>query len=109
MNPYQVVLTDSACRDLLEIEQWIRFQEGPAKAEHVVDSILDQIESLRTHPTRGVWPFELEGMGIRDYREIFFKPYRILYRVDADRVAIMLIADGRLNMSQLLMKRLLGG
>jgi toxin ParE1/3/4 len=46
---------------------------------------LEQIEKafsgLAESPERGVCPKELLSLGIREYREIFFKPYRIIYRV----------------------------
>lgn len=46
-------------------------------------------------------------MGIREYRETFFKPYRIVYHIDDARVFISLIADGRRDMRSLLARRLL--
>lgn len=54
-------------------------------------------------------PKELLAVGLREYREIYFKPYRIIYRIIADIVYVMLIADGRRNMQSLLQRRLLGG
>ncbi len=41
------------------------------------------------------------------YREVFFKPYRIIYHVREERVIINLIADGRRDMSVLIQRRLL--
>ncbi len=46
-------------------------------------------------------------MGFGKYREIFFKPYRIIYRVVEDNVYVMVIADGRRDMRALLERRLL--
>lgn len=46
---------------------------------------------------------------IREYRETFFKPYRIVYHIDDARVFISLIADGRRDMRSLLARRLLAG
>ena len=51
---------------------------------------------------------ELAGLGIKEYRQVFFKPYRIIYRVLGERVYIYVIADGRRNMQSLLSRRLLG-
>ena len=51
---------------------------------------------------------ELLALGIREYRETFFKPYRIVYRVQGSRVDVYLIADGRRDMQALLSRRLLG-
>ena len=41
------------------------------------------------------------------YREIFFKPYRIIRRVMEDNVYVLVIADGRRDMQTLLQRRLL--
>jgi toxin ParE1/3/4 len=50
----------------------------------------------------------LARLGSRSYRQILFKPYRILYRIRADVVFIAVIADGRRNMAPLLTRRLPG-
>jgi toxin ParE1/3/4 len=46
---------------------------------------------------------------MHEYRELFFKLYRVMYRVRSDRVYGYLIADGRRDMRELLSRRLLGG
>ena len=50
---------------------------------------------------------QLTDDGIREYREIVFKPYRIIYRVMEDNVYVLVIADGRRDMQTLLQRRLL--
>jgi len=54
-----------------------------------------------------VYPNELVSIGIKEYREIFFKPYRIIYRIIEKNVFVLLIVDGRRNMQELLQRRLL--
>lgn len=56
---------------------------------------------------RGTYPKELLVIGIRKYRQTFFKPYRVIYRVIGKRVHNSLIADGRRDMQSLLSRRLL--
>lgn len=51
---------------------------------------------------------ELLALGIREYRQTHFKPYRLIYRVSGKQVIIYLIADGRRDMQTLLMRRMLG-
>jgi toxin ParE1/3/4 len=46
---------------------------------------------------------------MRDFRQVFFKPYRVIYRIRDRSVFIYLIADGRRDMQPLLARRLLGG
>lgn len=59
-------------------------------------------------PERDAYPKELIALGIRDYRQISFKPYRVIYRVIGQKVYIYVIADGRRDMQSLLARRLLG-
>jgi toxin ParE1/3/4 len=59
-------------------------------------------------PQRGSHPLELLALGNREYRQRFFKPYRVIYRVIRKQVAISVVADGRRNMQSLLARRLLG-
>lgn len=95
--PFEVRLTADAVRDLEEI-----------KVAHVAASIEAAIAALKRYPQRGRHPTELLALGIRDYRETFFKPYRIVYTVEGKRVYVSLIADGRRDMQSLLARRLLG-
>jgi toxin ParE1/3/4 len=105
---FEVRLTPDALADLEEIHDWIALHDSPSRAAHVGDRILAVIEALARHPHRGAHPRELLALGIRDYRETFFKPYRVLYRVEGKRVDVYLIADGRRDMQALLARRLLG-
>jgi toxin ParE1/3/4 len=106
---FEVVLTEDAERDLEDIVTHLATHDSPQSAEHVLSRILEIAESLSITPTRGSQPKELRGLGDQEYRQVFFKPYRLIYRVIGERVAIFLIADGRRDMQSLLARRLLGG
>ena len=73
----------------------------------MLDRIEEAFTGLAEHPQRGAFPKELLDIGIREYREVFFKPYRIIYRVTGENVYVLLIADGRRDMRTLLERRLL--
>jgi toxin ParE1/3/4 len=73
----------------------------------VLDRLLEVTEALSTNPERGSVPKELRSLGIKDYRQSFFKPYRVIYRVLDRRVVVYVIADGRRDMQNLLARRLL--
>jgi len=105
--PFVVFLTADATRDLEELYQYIARHDAPGRAEHVLTGIENALGSLAESPDRGGYPKELLALGIRDYREIFFKPYRVIYRVAGDGAYVFLIADGRRDMQTLLQRRLL--
>ena len=105
--PFPVQLTDDAVRDLEEICDYIEQHDSSGKADHVLEQIERAFSRLSKHPGRGRHPKELLDIGIREYREIFFKPYRIIYRVMENHVYVLVIADGRRDMQALLQRRLL--
>lgn len=105
--PFAVFLTADAARDLEELYHYITLHDAPEKAEHVLKKIEETFSSLLQFPERGAYPKELLALGIRDYREIFFKPYRVIYRVMGNTVYVLLIVDGRRDMQTLLLRRLL--
>ena len=78
---YEVYLTDDALRDLEEIDDYIGAEDSPQRAEYVLSKIEEAFLSLSNMPERGSCPRELPKLGIKEYREVFFKPYRIVYRV----------------------------
>jgi len=108
LTSYDIRLAPDALADLEEIHEWIALHDSPSRAAHVEDRILAAIAALARHPGRGAHPPELLALGVREYRETFFKPYRIIYSVQASRVDVYLIADGRRDMQALLARRLLG-
>ncbi len=103
---YPVFLTDDASRDLEGIYEYIAEHDGPQKADYVLDRIELAIMGLAEFPERGAYPKELISLGIREYREVFFKPYRLIYRVIGDAVTVYLVGDGRRDMRGLLERRL---
>jgi toxin ParE1/3/4 len=106
---FAVLVTESAERDLDAIHDYIAEHDSPAKAAHVIDQLMNVVEGLATAPARGSYPRELATLGIREYRQAFFKPYRVIYRVIGANVYVYLVADGRRDMQSLLGRRLLGG
>ena len=104
--PLAVFLTEDAEGDLAELYDYIALHDAPQKADYVLDRIEKAFARLSEFPERGAHPKELLALGIREYREIFFKPYRIIYRVMGKNVYVLLITDGRRDMQTLLQWRL---
>ena len=105
--PFAVLLTNDAARDLDELYDYIVVHDAPEKGDYVLEQIEKAFSSLSEFPERGAYPKELLALGIREYREIFFKPYRIIYRVMGKNVYVLLIVDGRRDLRSLLERRLL--
>jgi toxin ParE1/3/4 len=104
---FEVLLTHDAERDLDDLHSYIATYDSLENADRVLDRLLEVAESLSTNPERGSVPKELRSLGIQDYRQSFFKPYRVIYRIVDEHVVVYLIADGRRDMQSLLARRLL--
>ncbi len=102
-----VILTRGALRDLEELYDYISSHDSSAKADCVIDQIEKTFSSLFRSPNRGSFPKELLALGIREFREIFFKPYRIIYKVLGQKVYVVLVVDGHRDIPALLQRRLL--
>ena len=105
--PFAVLLTNDAARDIEDLYDYIAVHDAPRKADYVLEQIEKAFSKLSEFPERGTYPKELLALGIREYREIFFKPYRIIYRVMNKNVYVLLIVDDRRDMQSLLQRRLL--
>ena len=104
---FDVLLTGHAERDLAELYDYIAEHDTPGNGARVLDRTEKALQSLSTFPERGTHPKELMALGMREYRQTFFKPYRLIYRIVEQRVYVYLIVDGRRDMQGLLARRLL--
>ena len=104
---FSVFLTDDAVGDLEDLHDYIERHDAPNKAGYVIEHIEKVFSSLSHNPHRGTYPKELLALGLREYREVFFKPYRIIYRVVENNVYVLIIADERRDMQTVLQRRFL--
>lgn len=103
---HKVELTDDAVEDIDSIYQYIADHDSIDAAERVATALQDRINSLSELPERGNIPKEV-AHGVTDYRELHYKPYRIVYRIMGRRVIVYCVTDGRRDMQALLQQRLM--
>lgn len=104
---FTVHLVVDAEDDLLDIYRYVARNDSIEKADRLLDNLEKTIMKLETMPLRGHFPPELERIGVREFREIFFKPYRIIYQVIKSDVYVHCVLDGRRDLQDLLQQRVL--
>jgi toxin ParE1/3/4 len=104
---YSVHVILDAENDLWDIYRYVAQNDSIEKAVQLIDNLKEIMMSLEAFPLRGHCPPELERVGVRDFKEIFFKPYRIIYQTIASDVFIYCILDGRRQLTDILQERLL--
>lgn len=104
---YKVSVIGHAEGDIINIYNYIMQNDSIENAEYVLESIYKTCLSLDCLPTRGHIIPEFEYLGVLEYREIHFKPYRIIYRIINSDVHIHCVLDGKQSLQTQLEHRLL--
>lgn len=105
--PHKVIVTNSAEDDLVAIYEYVEIFDSTASAENLLNKIEELIRSLDELPYRGHFVKELINQNFESYRELDFKPYRIIYEVAEKIVSIIAVADDRRNIEEFLEQRIL--
>lgn len=101
-----VLWTEIAWRDFERLAERLH-EISPLRAEKILDRILSRAESLATLSHRGRTPPELRTIGGRTWLEVMEAPWRILYRVRDRTVEIHAVLDGRRDLRDILLERIL--
>ncbi len=104
---YQVLVVAEAEEDIFDIYRYVLRADGPDRANYVLRRLRESCQSLANMPRRGHCPPEMEHVGVRGYREVHFKPYRIIYEIAGRKVFIHCVLDGRRAVQETLERRLL--
>lgn len=106
MSDHEVYWTPTALQDLASILSHVA-AENPAAAAAVIDRLEARAESLGTLMPRGRTVPELSEIGVHQYGELIERPWRLVYTVEAKRVAVVAILDSRRDLQTLLLERLI--
>ena len=83
MKRYRVRVIEDAEHDLIDIYRYIACHDSVENAEYVLEQLESLCSRLTELPERGHAPPELDRIGVTNYREVNFKPYRVIYTVPA--------------------------
>lgn len=81
--------------------------ESVSAAEAFVNQLEKSIERLKNHERIGRLVPELEKHNVSTYREIVISPWRIFYKIEQGTVSILAVIDGRRNIQDILLRRLM--
>lgn len=104
---YQVLLVAEAEEDVFDIYRYVLRTDGRDRADYVLQKLQKACESLAEMPRRGHNPPELEHVSLQGFREVHFKPYRVIYQIVGHKVYIHCVLDGRRAIQEVLERRLL--
>lgn len=70
-------------------------------------AITERVNSLASFPLRAPLPAGARSLGLTGHRQTVLGPNRIIQKVEAEQVVVVLVADGRRDVQALLAGRLL--
>lgn len=83
---HSITFAESAISDLEEIRGWYAEQQVPEVGERLVGELVSRVERLSDLPETGrVVP----EFGVAHLREIIHPPFRIVYRLEVNRIRIV--------------------
>ena len=107
MKKYNVIWTTSAQYDLELVIQYIKI-DSVKIAKDIFYEIKHQCQELESMPEQKRVVPELQQIGIIKYRELIFKRWRIIFKIEESKVYVLLVVDSSRNLEDLLFQRLLG-
>jgi len=102
---FRVLWAEEAVQDLAEIVDYLAAR-SLVNARNLLVKLRGRADSLETTPMRGRVVPELARFGIRSWRELLVKPFRIIYRVAEAKVFVLAVFDGRRDLEDVLLERL---
>jgi toxin ParE1/3/4 len=103
----KVIILPEARDDLVDIYLYISKHDSINSADSLLYKLEKKCLSLKNSPERGHTVPELGRIYVEGFREIHFKPYRIIYQCIIDVVYIHAILDGRRELQEFLERRIL--
>ncbi len=104
---FRVNWSEPARDDLASVADYILSQDSAKAAVEAVERIERAAGRLFTMPQRGRIVPELAALGVRRYRELVERPWRIVYTTDTGSVTVLAVLDARRDLEDLLIERLL--
>ena len=101
-----IIWARPALGDIQDVVDWLRL-DSPSAVLRFVDRVDEAVTRLVSQPRLGRVVPELERHNIGRYRELVIAPWRLFYRIDPGQVYVLAVIDGRRNVEDILLRRLL--
>lgn len=106
MKTYKISWSNNARFDLKQIIEYIKI-DNIKTAKNIYSQIKEESNKLYYYPERKRVVPELQQIGISKYRELIFKRWRIIFKIEKNIVYILLVVDSCRNLEDILFSRLL--
>ncbi|MBX3271377.1 MAG: type II toxin-antitoxin system RelE/ParE family toxin [Sandaracinaceae bacterium] len=102
----RVIWSAAALRDYENLIDFVAERDGVEQAQRLHRKVHPAVQSLSDSPERCRVVPELKAIGVTVYRELIVRPYRVPFRIQGRDVVVLAIVDGRRDLEELLIERL---
>ena len=81
--------------------------DSPVAVSACLKKIKAKVADLNAFPQRGRVVPELQAQGLALYHELIISPWRVIYRYSENSVYVLSVIDGRRNVEDSLLNRLI--
>jgi plasmid stabilization system protein ParE len=106
MKKFKVIWTKNAELDLELIIEYIK-TDSIDTAKKIFVAIRQEANKLQDLPKRKRVVPEFQHIGITKYREIVYKRWRIIYKIDDEKIYVLVMIDSSRNLEDILFQRLI--
>ena len=104
---FEVVLSEAANNDLKVIHDFYLLSASETVANQQISKIENIFQSLQFEPERGLIPKELKTVGIKHYKQLLNKPFRVIYSINQQHVRVGLVLHQKQSIQKALSRRIL--
>ena len=106
MKDFKAIWTKNAEFDLESIIEYVK-TDSIKVAKDIFFEIKNRSNDLSIFPTSGRIVPELQQIGVLKYRELIYKRWRIIYKIENEKIFIVVVVDSSRNIEDILFQRLL--
>jgi len=106
MKKFKVIWTKNAELDLELIIEYIKINSINT-ARKIFFEIKQESNKLHILPERKRVIPEFQQIGMVKYREMIYKRWRIIYKIDNEKVYVLIVVDSSRNLEDILFQRLI--
>jgi toxin ParE1/3/4 len=104
---HTVVILPEAKEDLVDLYWYVADHGSIMQADALLDGLEEKCESLSGNPDRGHTVPELKRIHSESFKEIHYKPYRVIFQISGEIVYVHAVLDGRRELQEILENRIL--
>lgn len=91
----------------MDIYLYVAEHDSISRADALLDALEEKCASLSENPARGHVVAELKRVHVEGFREVHYKPFRIIFQISDKSVYMHAVLDGRRELQEILERRIM--